>query len=438
MNDVRVPDRLVTDWLRAEAPMRAPEGSLDVVLRRVAETGQQPHLTQRIFGPRLGRSRQLRLALSIAVLVLVLVAAALVAGSLRLTAPDLTSGADGLVLITRQGGPIGSTAATEIWMLRSDGTMVAALPPDPAIDRDCPAMSPDGRQVVFVDTTDAARTNLVVAWIQPSGELVERMRVAVAPVAAWCPQWSPTSRLVAFGSETGDMLLWDLDARTARTIRQAGADERAVAIAWAPEGRSIAVSTGRRIDIVEVETGRATTLIEGRGGQGQDTGIEEFDGLSWSRDGKALAVWGENNVDQPGGSFVRIVQVDGSAQANLPVRGPVTLPLWSPVDDRLAFLENRADIVIYRNSGLPGQAAQNVRLPRLDEAFNGSRAGIGTFVWTQDGERIVFSVFRVVESLGDDEGAVAVLSADGSADPVLIVPWNADSFMPAGAQAGPR
>jgi Tol biopolymer transport system component len=439
MTDVRPLDRMVTDWLRAEAPMRAPEGSLDAVMRRVAEANQQPHLTQRLFGLNRGRSQRFRLALLVALLGTLLIATALTAGLLR--PPDMTSGTDGWVVFTRQGGPIGTQEGTEVWLFRPGAGPAPAIAAAPGIDRDCAALSPDGREVAFIETESASRaTSLVVARLLASGGLDKRLRLSLDARPA-CPTWSPVAPFLAFGSAGGDLVLADLTERSIQLLWAPPGDAMVRDVAWAPDGIRVAVTTGRQIQVVGLDGAAPELVAESRGDHGPDTGIEEFDGLSWSPDGDVLAAWGENNYDDPGGSFMRIIRLDGSGEGNLPVNGPVAAPLWSPVESSLAFVENRADIVVYRNSGLPGEAAQNIRLPRFDPAADGSRAGITSFVWSQDGQRIVYGLFRLVEDqLGspvEDETALAVVAVDGGSHPLLILPFGPDSFSPAGAQAAP-
>jgi Tol biopolymer transport system component len=439
MTDVRPLDRMVTDWLRAEAPMRAPEGSLDAVMRRVAETNQRPHLTQRLFGLDRGRSHSLRLALLVALLTTFLIATVLAAGLLR--PPDMTSGTDGWVVFTRQGGPIGTHAETEVWLLRPGASPEPAIPAALGIDRDCAALSPDGREVSFIETDLNSRaTSLVVARLLASGGLDERLRLSL-DAKPGCPAWSPVAPFLTFGSAGGDLALADLTERSIQLLWAPPGDALVGDVAWAPDGIRVAVTTGRQIHVVGLDGAAPALVAESRGEHGPNTGIEEFDGLSWSPDGDVLAVWGENNYDDPGGSFMRVIRLDGSGEGNLPVNGSVAAPMWSPVDSSLAFVENRADIVVYRNSGLPGEAAQNSRLPRFDPAADGSRAGITTFVWSQDGQRIVYGLFRLVDDQDgnpvEDETALAVVTVHGDAHPVLILPFGPDLFSPSGAQAAP-
>ena len=73
-------ERRVTDWLRAEAPSRAPARILDGALDRVAVVGQERALTIRRYSDRSGLSR-LGLVAATAALLMALAAAAMFVGS---------------------------------------------------------------------------------------------------------------------------------------------------------------------------------------------------------------------------------------------------------------------------------------------------------------------------------------------------------------------
>lgn len=82
MNDRPDLERLVTDWLRAEAPARAPDRVLALALDRVAVVGQEHSLTQWRFSDRSGTSRMTLIAATAALLVL-LAAVAFIGSQIR-------------------------------------------------------------------------------------------------------------------------------------------------------------------------------------------------------------------------------------------------------------------------------------------------------------------------------------------------------------------
>ncbi len=62
-------ERRLDDWLASQASSAGSGDVLRAVAGRVATTGQQRYVTQRVFGDHLGRSYQLRLALAVAGLI---------------------------------------------------------------------------------------------------------------------------------------------------------------------------------------------------------------------------------------------------------------------------------------------------------------------------------------------------------------------------------
>jgi len=104
---------------------------------------------------------------------------------------------------------------------------------------------------------------------------------------------------------------------------------------WSPSGRflayadtSIEVSTGDEgINIVDLRTHRRLKILRG---------FAFVHGLAWSRDGSKLAYAVESDT---GGSELRVIRADGSAQAvtvNIPWATPSS-PTWSPDGQWLAY-----------------------------------------------------------------------------------------------------
>ena len=84
MNGRPTLERRVTEWLRAEAPARAPERVLAITLDRVAVVGQERTVTQWRYRNRTGTSRAVLIAAT-AALIAILVAGAVFVGSLLRT-----------------------------------------------------------------------------------------------------------------------------------------------------------------------------------------------------------------------------------------------------------------------------------------------------------------------------------------------------------------
>jgi hypothetical protein len=90
MSEPRDLDRIVADWLRAEAPTRAPRAVLSAALDRVAVVGQERALGGRRFDAWIGRSPRLHWAIVLVVLALLVLGTIVGAGALQRTPRKLT------------------------------------------------------------------------------------------------------------------------------------------------------------------------------------------------------------------------------------------------------------------------------------------------------------------------------------------------------------
>ena len=82
MNETSDLDRIVADWLRAEAPTRAPGRVLTAALEQAAAVGQKRPFGGRPFDAWIGRSPRLHWAIVGAILALLLLGAVAGAGAL--------------------------------------------------------------------------------------------------------------------------------------------------------------------------------------------------------------------------------------------------------------------------------------------------------------------------------------------------------------------
>jgi Tol biopolymer transport system component len=169
--------------------------------------------------------------------------------------------------------------AHEIWIVGRSGL------PKRRLTRDCcgsgpAAWSPDGRRLVFsrrgvpfTSTLDGRQRRLLANWRHgfrepdwsPDGRTIVfegndgrlylvrsdgRAPRALGTISGSAPRWSPDGRSIAFlrHARTAALMLVRADGTRARIVREGTLREQYAALAWSPNGRSIAVSVVRVSD----------------------------------------------------------------------------------------------------------------------------------------------------------------------------------------------
>lgn len=166
-----------------------------------------------------------------------------------------------------------------------------------------PAWSPDGTRIVFVDgpgVEDASSGKTITP--SPAGFTVARpdgsgmQRAAVGEV--FSVAWSPDGTRIAYTVRRDEWIRLH-DVGTGKPTELARIPGGAHDLAWSPDGTQIAVSDAKGIELVDVSTGRRSTLTgEGRHAvwspDGTRIAFVRYDGekditrmLTISRDGRA-------------------------------------------------------------------------------------------------------------------------------------------------------
>jgi RNA polymerase sigma factor (sigma-70 family) len=145
----------------------------------------------------------------------------------------------------------------------------------------CVALSPDGKYVAAGDPSK--RT--VPLWNAATGVLERTLGTGVAQ--PWCLAFSPDRKTLVVGGQksdhSGEVQLWDARKWTLKhTLKQ---DRYVNTVAFAPDGKAIAVSTGGAvIQLWDVEKGKEIASLQGnRHGQRS---------VAYSPDGKLVAAGG--------------------------------------------------------------------------------------------------------------------------------------------------
>jgi Tol biopolymer transport system component len=184
-----------------------------------------------------------------------------------------------------------------------------------------PVWSPgDGRLIAYVDGGDVC---LIPAW---GGN----PREVASGASGAGPSWSADGKTLFFysGTKNGVLAADPFAEHPSRTLREALRTAGGWDAAPSPDGKRFATHQGRRMVVVEWESGKtlgAWPLPGPHLGDGMRAG--------WSPDGKRIA-FGRTGPGDPSGLWV--LDLD-TGEAVRVLSGPCTMPAWSPDGARLSF-----------------------------------------------------------------------------------------------------
>jgi len=186
---------------------------------------------------------------------------------------------------------------------------------------------------------------ILVLSIDEGGAIADGTRLdAVVDETPHCPAWSPDSTAVAFLDGSALVILplvgqaqridgWDLEDTLDSSFYTDYPPDRSVQ--WSPDGSAIAVARASGTWLIPVDGGAPVRL--------HDTPAFS---VSWSPDATRLVV----GAGEPGAVVIQVS--DGSMLAELPSR--FSPAVWSPVDDRIAFSDTDAGLVVVPPDGGDG------------------------------------------------------------------------------------
>jgi len=388
MSGQRDIERVVTDWLTADAPRRAPDGVLSTALDRAGQVGQERGIGLRLGGWT-GRGGTWRWVLVLAVLAATLLAVVAGAGALirrgTIVAPPAV--VNGWLAFTE--GDRSGRGESNIWLVNADaGEHRVAGAADDGVRDTCPQFSPDGTRLAYTsrsvdDGVDALglRPAIVIVAVDPHGLRVgPGMRFRVDRDVEACPMWSPDGQSIAFveygpAGAAPSLLLGQADG-TVETIGPLGETGQVSHLDWSPDGTAIAVTHvgSSRIWLVPVD-GRSPRVLHDAGPRVAFAREREDEGARWSPDGSRIAVVAHRLA----GESLLVIPVDGGEP---PVElGGGSLVGWSPDGQRLAYT---------RAGGLANQLV--VATPsggdlRVIASITGSIRGL---TWAPDGTQVAY------------------------------------------------
>jgi Tol biopolymer transport system component len=279
-----------------------------------------------------------------------------------------------------------------------------------------PALSPDGRRIVYLSERDMLSVEMYVADAE-TGRVIRRLtNTAIDPhfssiqFLASSGAWRPKGPEFAFGAiRQGRPVLAVVDTETGRIVREVPFDDLGEILnpTWSPDGNAIAFSatTAGRSDLFVFDLVRGTR---------RQLTADAFADLqpAWAPDGSGLAfVTDRFSTDlstlRPGRLELALVDVESGRIDAVPTfeRGKSINPQWAPSGRDVYFLSDATGVTNVYVVNISSGTLR--RITNVDAGVTGMTALGPALSMSADANRLAFTAY--------EEGRIGVYFVDGRA-----------------------
>jgi Tol biopolymer transport system component/DNA-binding winged helix-turn-helix (wHTH) protein len=246
----------------------------------------------------------------------------------------------------------GTDSDLGIWIANADGTNPTRVLNRPFISASTPAISPDGKSIVFFQSSGGPMGDL---WIVPSSGGTPR-RLTFDDTEGGTPTWTPDGRFVVFSSKrTGSHTLWRIrvEGGEAEPMTSGAGEDRDPQISL--DGRRLIYTNVRNsfsLELLNAATGRKTSLATRR---------TTIAGPRFSPQGDRITFFHETDT----GTHLWTFDVNGRdlRQITAETGERNILPRWSAKGDALFFRQILPKDSFRRVAALGGGSTEAGRWP---------------------------------------------------------------------------
>ncbi|MEA3226493.1 MAG: DPP IV N-terminal domain-containing protein, partial [Planctomycetota bacterium] len=247
-----------------------------------------------------------------------------------------------------------------------------------------PIWSPDGSHIVFTGTQRGISRQYKDLWaLRVQGNQFVGVAFPVIPDVEQIRfyNWAQNGQLAyRTGFQLGGLFTLPVDPQTGkatgaprRVVRRSGLDS----FCWSPDGKQIATRQGSEMSFISTSNGERIRNLS-------LSGIENVGrGMSWSPDGKLIALCGVDKEKRTGIFLIGVESGDVRLLVGLEKLPPNYDPTWSPDSKTIAYGHKNNVYVVNIEDGKPNRITDSPEKP-------GPKGYVGRPVFAPDGRSVAY------------------------------------------------